>query len=176
MEKGNGLARPLRPGGRSPSNHGSLRGQLSRHWADPPDPLFPAVSVPTLGSGWLPKQCSASPRGGSSCSSSATFCVARSSAPADSASLLELRVRLYLTRDRLHGPHRRSLAVARDDTELDDLPHRIWRSPRRHSIISAEHRAFDAERWSPGRIRAERSFTRTAMRAPLGVIAPCTGA
>jgi len=75
--------------GRSPSVAARCAADSPGIRCDPPDPMFPAVSVPTLGSGCMAKQCSAS-----------------------SAALLEWRARLYLTRDRLHGPHRRSLAVA----------------------------------------------------------------
>ena len=157
MKKGERPRETSASRGRSPSVAARCAADSPGIRCDPPDPMFPAVSVPTLGSGCMAKQCSpssASPRGDSSCSSSAAVCVARSSAPADSASLLELRVRLYLTRDRLHGPHRRSLAVARDDTELDDLPRRIWRSPRRHSIIgrtpSVRRRALVAGQDSSG--------------------------
>ncbi len=58
-KKGSGLARSLRPRGRSPSMTARCP-PPARSLPHPPDPMVPAVSVHTLASGWLLKQCSAS--------------------------------------------------------------------------------------------------------------------
>jgi hypothetical protein len=60
LNKGAGQVKANASRDRSPVDHGSLRHCLSGYSPHPPDPLFPAVSVHTLDSGWLLTQSAAS--------------------------------------------------------------------------------------------------------------------
>ena len=68
---------------------------------------------------------------------SAAFCVARAARLRPSASLLDMRAQLYVMRDRLPEHRRRSLAAARDDTDVrsDDNRQRAAPVPRSRFLV-----------------------------------------